>query len=226
MAKTLNTCANALSFHSTTFGIVDHQGLPWLKANEIAQALGYADESAINRIYARRSDEFTNAMTCSVKLTDQTQTREVRIFSLRGAHLLAMFARTAVAKEFRVWVLDVLEQQNSRQTQPQAQRAANAHKLATKATAQVFDTVFQAAMRDGFHPTLDRLLINIAPTDDARAQVTQLERNAIVTTIPHLIRAVASDMHISTADLTMLALACTQRLASRTPAATQGRLQI
>ena len=42
-----------------------------------------------------------------------------RIFSLRGCHLLAMFARTPVAKAFRRWVLDVLEkyaaeQQSSR----------------------------------------------------------------------------------------------------------------
>lgn len=35
--------------------------------------------------------------------------QETRIFSLRGCHLLAMFARTPVAKEFRRWVLDVLE---------------------------------------------------------------------------------------------------------------------
>lgn len=32
-----------------------------------------------------------------------------RIFSLRGCHLLAMFARTPVAKAFRKWVLDVLD---------------------------------------------------------------------------------------------------------------------
>ena len=35
--------------------------------------------------------------------------REVRIFSLRGAQLLAIFARTPPAKRFRRWVLDVLE---------------------------------------------------------------------------------------------------------------------
>jgi prophage antirepressor-like protein len=34
-----------------------------------------------------------------------------RVFSLLGAHLIAMFARTSVAKEFRQWVLDILENQ-------------------------------------------------------------------------------------------------------------------
>ena len=39
---------------------------------------------------------------------------KTRIFSLRGCHLLAMFARTPVAKAFRRWVLDVIEQYGDR----------------------------------------------------------------------------------------------------------------
>ncbi|WP_429499395.1 hypothetical protein ACQUFY_20885 [Robbsia andropogonis] len=34
---------------------------------------------------------------------------EVRLFSLRGAHLLGMFARTANGAKFRRWVLDQLD---------------------------------------------------------------------------------------------------------------------
>lgn len=37
--------------------------------------------------------------------------RAVRIFSLRGAHLIAMFARTKIAKEFRKWVLNILDKE-------------------------------------------------------------------------------------------------------------------
>ncbi|MGL9724806.1 BRO-N domain-containing protein [Sodalis sp. (in: enterobacteria)] len=37
--------------------------------------------------------------------------KKTRIFSLRGAHLVAMFARTPVAKEFRKWVLDILDRE-------------------------------------------------------------------------------------------------------------------
>jgi hypothetical protein len=48
-------------------------------------------------------------MTCTVKLTVQGQARETRVFSLRGAHLVAMFSRTYNAAAFRVWVLDVLD---------------------------------------------------------------------------------------------------------------------
>lgn len=107
-----------LTFQSTTFDIVDRNGAPWLKSQQIAEALGYADERSINRIYARNAGEFTEAMTTGVKLTTVTGEKETRIFSLRGAHLLAMFARTEVAKDFRVWVLDILDHHVEAQRPP------------------------------------------------------------------------------------------------------------
>lgn len=55
-------------------------------------------------------------MSGSVKLTDPRGVEQnARIFSLRGAHLLAMFSRTNKAKEFRKWVLDVLDKETSPQ---------------------------------------------------------------------------------------------------------------
>ncbi|MNZ42258.1 hypothetical protein D3C78_598290 [compost metagenome] len=100
----------ALTFRDTQFDITDRNGQPWLQSAQIASALGYASEDAVSRIYRRNADEFTPCMTETVKLTvSGNLQKEVRIFSLRGAHLLAMFARTEVAKEFRRWVLDVLE---------------------------------------------------------------------------------------------------------------------
>lgn len=218
MADTLNARATALSFHSTTFGIIDHQGQPWLKANEIAQALGYADESAINRIYARRSDEFTDAMTCSVKLTDQIQTRETRIFSLRGAHLLAMFARTSVAKEFRTWVLDVLEQQNANhgQSPETTSRIDLARQLAHAATAQVYQAVFDAVLKDGAPPHFTRLLLGFTGNSNALApHVQALEDGAFAMTLPQLTKAIRTDLMVADTTLANLAAACTTRMAER-----------
>lgn len=102
-----------LVFDDTVFTVVDRDGQPWLRGPEIAQALGYADSDAISRIYRRNADEFAADMSQTVNLTvsqnnGQLQ-REVRIFSLRGAYLLGMFASTPPAKRFRRWVLDVLE---------------------------------------------------------------------------------------------------------------------
>lgn len=99
----------ALAFRNTEFEIIDRNNQPWLRATQIGLALDYADGKAIQRIYSRNKDEFTDAMTGVVKLTTPTGEQESRIFSLRGAHLLAMLSRTAVAKEFRRWVLDILE---------------------------------------------------------------------------------------------------------------------
>jgi hypothetical protein len=102
----------ALAFRETTFHPVAREGQQWLPAAEIAQALGYANDNAISRIYARHKDEFTGSMTERVKVTlSGNLDTEARIFSLRGAHLLGMFARTERATEFRRWVLDILDRE-------------------------------------------------------------------------------------------------------------------
>lgn len=82
----------------------------WITSSELARALGYAREDSVSRIYDRKSDEFTSDMT-KVVANPQTVNLTVRVFSLRGCHLITFFARTPVAKEFRKWVLDVLEKE-------------------------------------------------------------------------------------------------------------------
>lgn len=226
MANSVNTRTFALSFHSTTFGIVDHQGQPWLKASEIAQALGYADESAINRIYARRSDEFTDKMTLTVNLTVKgfgsgNSEKEVRIFSLRGAHLLAMFARTSVAKEFRTWVLDVLEQQSGNHSQPPeaTSRIDLARQLAHAATAQVYQAVFDAVLKDGEPPCYTRLLLGFTGNSNAlQPHVQALEDGCIAMTLSQLTKAIRTDLMVPDITLANLATACTQRLATHAEA--------
>lgn len=99
----------ALSFNDVNFSPVQQNGQVWLKTSELAEALGYSDQSGVTRIYSRNEDEFTQAMSCSVKLTEKGQAREIRVFSLRGCHLIAMFSKTAIAKQFRKWVLDILD---------------------------------------------------------------------------------------------------------------------
>ncbi len=98
-----------LSFHNVQFDVVDRHGQPWLRLFQIGSALGYADPSMLVRVYQRNADEFTDAMTALVELETNGGKQQVRIFSLRGCHLLAMLARTKVAKEFRKWVLDLID---------------------------------------------------------------------------------------------------------------------
>lgn len=139
-----------LSFQNTHFEIIDRSGQPWLQAAQIALALGYTREDAVSRLYSRNSDEFGPGMTETVNLTvSGNLQRETRIFSLRGAHLLAMFARTKVAKEFRHWVLDVLEgvaeaPHSSRPKQILTHDQQDAVKALVKARAESLPEEFRA----------------------------------------------------------------------------------
>lgn len=103
--------AMSLSFGGVQFDVVDRDGQPWLKGGQLAQALEYKNARAITNIYERNKDEFSDKMSVVLNLsTTKGVPNSCRIFSLRGAHLIAMFARTKVAKDFRKWVLDVLDQ--------------------------------------------------------------------------------------------------------------------
>lgn len=102
---------NQLQFHNTNFAYMEMAGQKWLTAAEVGQALEYADDKAIHRIFNRHADEFTQQMTGVVKVTTPGGMQDMRVFSLRGAHLIGMFARTPKAKEFRRWVLDILDRE-------------------------------------------------------------------------------------------------------------------
>ena len=105
----------ALSFNEVNFSPVQQNGQVWLTAVELAKALGYAKSDAVTQVYERNKDEFTPSMTTTLKLSVVRKTGKVemdhRIFSLRGAHLIAMFSKTAIAKQFRKWVLDILDRE-------------------------------------------------------------------------------------------------------------------
>jgi prophage antirepressor-like protein len=163
----MNTALSCLSFRNVQFDVVDQHGQPWLRSSQIAEALGYGQENRITDLYNRNADEFTDAMTSLVKLhprnEDAGQMREVRIFSLRGCHLLGMFARTAIAKEFRKWALDVLDQQ----------AAFNAHP-----DIEMYGTIAEQ-MAEHF---LDYLTGEIADGPQAVAGLPPLQRATRVTT--------------------------------------------
>lgn len=102
--------AVALQFQETTFDVLEIHGQPWLRGTQIGDALGYPHaRQAIGKLFERNSDEFRDDMTCVVDLPTAGGVQPVRLFSLRGAHLLGMLANTKVAMAFRRWVLDVLD---------------------------------------------------------------------------------------------------------------------
>lgn len=103
-----------LAFNDVQFDVIPRGGQPWVTSRQLAQALGYKDENSVRKIYERNKDEFSPMMTATVNMTVGLTEVIVRIFSMRGCHLIGMFARTSVAKAFRKWVLDVIEQYGDR----------------------------------------------------------------------------------------------------------------
>ncbi|EIO8739107.1 hypothetical protein LRG41_001625 [Salmonella enterica] len=129
---------NQITFKSQTLRTVEHGGKIWFTAATLATALEYSDAKSVSNIYNRNKDEFTPCMTVVVENINsglannaeviKTMTSDkskgygnlitkTRVFSLRGAHLIAMFASTPVAKEFRHWLLDLIEEEAKRQQQ-------------------------------------------------------------------------------------------------------------
>ena len=103
--------SQSLSFNGVELEVFHENSEYWIRGIQIGSALNYASpDAAIRKIYQAHADEFTESMTRVVLLPTEGGPQETRIFSLRGCHLLAMFARTPIAKQFRVWVLDVLEE--------------------------------------------------------------------------------------------------------------------
>ncbi|WP_416631415.1 Bro-N domain-containing protein [Acinetobacter baumannii] len=101
-----------LVFHSIQFHPVQqNDNQVWITSTELARALGYSRTDAVTKIYDRNSDEFTSDMTQVIE-NPQNPNLVLRIFSLRGCHLITFFARTPIAKEFRKWVLNILDKES------------------------------------------------------------------------------------------------------------------
>ncbi|NAW86629.1 Bro-N domain-containing protein [Photobacterium halotolerans] len=104
--------ANQLTFQNVSLDAIVYGDQIFITSTDLARALGYKSDNAVTKIYNRNADEFSECMTHNLPNLGK------RIFSLRGAHLIAMFSRTETAKDFRKWVLDILDTEVSRQPLP------------------------------------------------------------------------------------------------------------
>lgn len=102
------------NFKGVQLSPVNDLGSVWFTSADLAAALKYKSTKSITNLFNQNNDEFSEGMTQVIEsVTSGNYRKKVRVFSLRGAHLIAMFARTEVAKEFRRWVLDILDRQVS-----------------------------------------------------------------------------------------------------------------
>ena len=112
------TSTSALTFNGVELNTISLNNQIWMTSVELAKALGYAHDTAITKLFNRNKDEFSASMTTVLPATQNGSLgessglqRTTRIFSLRGCHLISMFANTQIAKKFRVWVLDILDKE-------------------------------------------------------------------------------------------------------------------
>ncbi|MBT0366185.1 hypothetical protein ISO55_04240 [Morganella morganii subsp. morganii] len=171
-----------LTFQKFTFNPVTENGQVWLTSAELARALEYSSSKSISTLYSRNEDEFTPAMTQVIEvMTSGNYRKRIRIFSLRGAHLLAMFAKTEVAKLFRKWVLDILDHQPVRDLKAKSptQREIDAHNINSLAGHYEF---FYSAWKEEIYPALKLLGPPLAGRlwdrfQDGNAFVTRLKQD-------------------------------------------------
>lgn len=163
-----------IRFDDVDLAVIDRDGQRWFSAADIGRALGYGDQRKVSHLYARHAVEFTESMTCVLKLGTQVddQRRDVRVFSLRGAHLVAMLARTPRARAFRAWALDLIDAELAGLRDPGRGRDAVTARIARvlfAAPAQEHEVERLALSQPEMAPAaLRRLMAELADAERAR----------------------------------------------------------
>lgn len=150
-----------------------------------------------------------------------------------GFTLLAMGFTGKKALAFKLAYIDAFNRMEAKLQKPayDPKQIALAHRAAVIATAEVYQSVFDAVMQ-GQDWQLNRYMLRFDVTADegAVARVKQVDRNAYVMPIERFHSAIDDSMCVDAQTLTQLASTCTTRLgrmaARNTVAGTQGSLQL
>lgn len=101
---------STVQFQDASLDVFDHNNARWVRSTQIGRALGLAmNADAVNKIFKRHRREFAPEMTALIWVDSGGGVQKTRVFSARGAALIAMLANTEKAAAFRAWALDVLE---------------------------------------------------------------------------------------------------------------------
>ena len=144
---------NQLVFKGKALTPVIINNQPFLTTRQVAVALYKGGvisvppfaERCVQKLYNNHADEFTPEMSFLTTIDTPGGKQQVRVFSLRGCHLLAMFSKTPVAKEFRKWVLDLIEQRTAALPAPDMKTIGG---IVKSCCASAFRTEFEKAMTD------------------------------------------------------------------------------
>lgn len=109
---------NIIKFQNNELEVININGMPYLRGRQIGDTLQLAKGyRAVQKIFQRHRNEFTPDMMLSIELPTNGGKQLTNVFSARGAALIAMYAQTPVAAQFRAFILDVLEGKQSTKAQ-------------------------------------------------------------------------------------------------------------
>ena len=145
----MNLTTIVLQYHGAPIEAVQMKAQIWLRVDHLVPPLGLGSRRALMTIYERNRDEFGADETQMASLPTAGGVQDIRVFSLRGARLLALLARTPEAKAFRRWVLDLLEGRTRRQPVQTVLSLPGTFSL-PKDTVEALDEV--AALLEPDHP--------------------------------------------------------------------------
>lgn len=105
--------SEVLQFEDNALAIINKDGEKWLRVGQLVHPLGFKEERNLRKSFERNADEFGARETALITIDTAGGPQQVRVFSLRGARLLALLAKTDRAKRFRAWVLDLIEAEST-----------------------------------------------------------------------------------------------------------------
>jgi hypothetical protein len=96
-------------FDGQSFDVYDISGVSWIRGGQVCHTLGVTDRT-LKRLLKTHRAEFAPDKTGIVTVPTPGGAQQARVFSPRGAALVAMLVSSPRAAAFRSWVLDTLEE--------------------------------------------------------------------------------------------------------------------
>lgn len=222
------------NFGTHAVRVITRNNQPWFVASDVCQALGYSNTS---KAIGDHLDADERASELVPRTSNDSLGVPTNLINESGLYALVLRSRKPEARKFAKWVTsEVLP--SIRQTGSYGQPAydpdqvALAHRAALIATAQVYQSVFEAVMQ-GKDWQLNRYMLrfDVTAEDGTVARVKAVDRNAYVLPLDRFHSAVEDSICVDAQTLTQLASTCTARLgrmAARNAVAApqQGSLQL
>ena len=207
------------NFGAHAVRVITRSGQPWFVASDICQALGYSNTSKAIGDHLD-ADERSNELV--PRTPNDSLGVPTNLINESGLYALVLRSRKPEARKFAKWVtsevLPSIRKTGSYadKAQEQTSRIDLARQLAHAATAQVYQAVFDAVLKDGEPPHFTRLLLGFTGnSQELRPHVQALESGSIAMTLPQLAKAIRTDLMVPDTTLANLAAACTHRMAER-----------